>query len=110
ASRCGDHKAPVDWEYLARGVDTIAVYMGVGRLGQFREELLRHGKESSTPVALIENGTTSRQRTITGTLDNIEQLASAYRIGNPAMIIIGEVVKVKEQLMKWASAPSEQIG
>ncbi|AKG34643.1 uroporphyrinogen-III C-methyltransferase [Paenibacillus durus] len=109
-SRCGDHKAPVDWKHLARSVDTIAVYMGVGRLGQIREELLRHGKESSTPVALIENGTTSRQRTITGTLDNIEQLASAFRIGNPAMIIIGEVVKVKEQLMKWASAASEQIG
>ncbi|AIQ12802.1 uroporphyrinogen-III C-methyltransferase [Paenibacillus durus] len=109
-SRCGDHETPVDWGHLARGVDTIAVYMGVGRLGQICEELLRHGKESSTPVALIENGTTSRQRTVIGTLDNIEQLASAFRIGNPAMIIIGEVVKVKEQLMKWTSAPSEQFG
>lgn len=108
ASRCGDPEAQLDWEHLARGVDTIAVYMGVGRLRQIREELLRHGKSGSTPVALIENGTTSRQRTAVGTLDNMEQLASALEIGNPAMIIIGEVVKVKEVLMKLESAPDHQ--
>lgn len=109
-TRCADANDPVDWKRLAAGVDTIAVYMGIGQLSRIQGELLRHGREPSTPVALIENGTTPLQRTVTGTLENISQLAATFKIGNPAMIIIGEVVRVKERLESLESAARSMIG
>ena len=60
---------------------------------------MQNGKAPGTPVAIIENGTTKVQRTISGTLDTISQLAASEKITNPAMIIVGEVVKVREQAM-----------
>ncbi len=109
-SRCHDHASPVRWDILAHSVDTIVVYMGVSQLSHIREQLLLHGKEITTPVALIENGTTSRQRTVTGTLGNIDKLAAAMKITNPALIIVGEVVKVREQLLSLESTAKSQIG
>ncbi|MBT2292578.1 uroporphyrinogen-III C-methyltransferase [Paenibacillus albidus] len=108
-SRCHEQNAPVRWDELARGVDTIAVYMGVSQLGFIREQLLLHGKSAATPVALLENGTTARQRIITGTLDNIDKLAVAMKVTNPALIIIGEVVKVREQLLHFQNEVKSQI-
>ncbi|MEI7027525.1 uroporphyrinogen-III C-methyltransferase [Paenibacillus sp. y28] len=99
-SRCHGDKSPVRWDLLAHGVDTLAIYMGVSQLPYIREELLKHGKPPSTPVAFIERGTTSRQRTITGTLADIHKLAEAVQLRNPALIIIGEVVTVREQLLR----------
>jgi len=109
-SRCSDHESPVRWDQLVHNVDTIVVYMGISQFTDIREQLLRHGKSGNTPVAVIENGTTSRQRTITGTLDHIEKLLAATKISNPALIIIGEVVKVREQLLKLESEARSQIG
>ncbi|AIQ65593.1 uroporphyrin-III methyltransferase [Paenibacillus stellifer] len=109
-SRSSDAEEPVDWKRLADGVDTIAIYMGVGQLPRIQAELLRHGKQPSTPAALIENGTTARQRTVTGTLENIGQLAASLKIGNPAMIIIGEVVAVRERLASLEAAAKSMIG
>ncbi|ASA26279.1 uroporphyrinogen-III C-methyltransferase [Paenibacillus donghaensis] len=108
-SRCHDHEQPVRWDQLARNVDTIVVYMGVSQLGHIREQLLLHGKDAKTPVALVENGTTSRERTITGTLDHIDKLAAAMKITNPALIIIGEVVKVRERLLSLQHTLNAQI-
>ncbi|WP_307589998.1 uroporphyrinogen-III C-methyltransferase [Paenibacillus wynnii] len=109
-SRCSDHESPVQWDQLVRSSDTIVVYMGISQFSEIREQLLLHGKSGLTPVAVIENGTTTRQRTLTGTLNNIEKLLSATKIGNPALIIIGEVVKVREQLLKIEVEARSQIG
>jgi uroporphyrin-III C-methyltransferase len=109
-SRCNDHESPVRWDRLVSGVDTIVVYMGISQFSEIREQLMRHGKQGTTPVAVIENGTTSRQRTVTGTLNNIEKLVSVMNISNPALIIIGEVVKVREQLLNLEFEARSQIG
>ncbi|GLX70033.1 uroporphyrinogen-III C-methyltransferase [Paenibacillus glycanilyticus] len=98
-NRCHGDQEPVRWDLLAHSVDTLAIYMGVSQLANIREELLKSGKAASTPVAVIERGTTSQQRVITGTLADIHKLASSLKVTNPALIIVGEVVKVREQLL-----------
>ncbi|WP_430160222.1 uroporphyrinogen-III C-methyltransferase [Paenibacillus algorifonticola] len=108
-TRCHGDKAPVRWDLLAHSVDTLAIYMGVSQLGAIREELLKHGKVSTTPVALIERGTTSKQRTFTGTLEHIHHLAASVQLSNPALIIIGEVVKVREQLLLAEQLAAQQV-
>lgn len=65
----------VKWESLAKGVDTLAVYMGVSNLPYICEQLIKHGKDQSTPAAIIEWGTTSMQRTVTATLGTIVDVA-----------------------------------
>ncbi|WP_339315422.1 uroporphyrinogen-III C-methyltransferase [Paenibacillus sp. FSL R10-2734] len=108
-SRCPEHVAPIRWDRLAHSVDTLVIYMGVSQLSQIREQLLLHGKDAQTPIALIENGTSVSQRTITGTLDNIDKLAIAMKINNPALIIVGEVVKLREQLIQLQNIVRSQI-
>lgn len=88
------------WEALAKGIDTLAIYMGVSQLPLIVEQLIHFGKKPDTPIALIQWGTTRKQRTVTGTLETIVELASEQQIENPAMIIIGEVVTMREQI-KW---------
>jgi uroporphyrin-III C-methyltransferase len=99
-SRSHDNGPPVRWDLLAHGVDTLVVYMGVGRLEAIREELLKYGKAGSTPVALIERGTTERERIVIGMLDDIGRLAEEESVDNPALIVIGETVRVREQLQR----------
>lgn len=86
----------LNWDSLS-GIDTIAFYMGVGNLRNICHKLMHHGKRADTPVAIIENATTTRQRTITGTLETIYEQAVKAQIRNPAMIIVGEVVRIREQ-------------
>lgn len=109
-TRCNNQADPVRWDALAHSVDTLVIYMGIGGLGEIREQLLKHGKDAATPAALIENGTTDKERTVTGTLGNIDKLASVMKISNPAIIIIGETVKVREQLLGLEKAARSQIG
>ncbi|RYM05433.1 uroporphyrinogen-III C-methyltransferase [Sporolactobacillus sp. THM7-7] len=100
----GHHKSggkeTVDWAKLATGVDTLAIYMGVAGLPHIAAELVRHGRHPSTPVALIEWGTTVGQRTVTTTLRDAAQEAERHEIKNPTMIVVGEVVRLREKL-KW---------
>ncbi|MDP7980928.1 uroporphyrinogen-III C-methyltransferase [Bacillus multifaciens] len=95
-----DAKDEVKWEHLAKGVDTLAVYMGVSNLPYICEQLLKYGKDENTPVAMIEWGTTASQRTITGTLGSIVSVAEREQIQNPSMIVIGEVVRFREKI-QW---------
>lgn len=108
--RCHGDNSPVRWDLLAHGVDTLAIYMGVSQLPAIREELLKHGKSAATPVAVIERGTTSRQRTIVGTLADIHTLAVTMKISNPSLIIIGEVVRVRDQLLHAEQQAVAMIG
>ncbi|WP_078546815.1 uroporphyrinogen-III C-methyltransferase [Litchfieldia alkalitelluris] len=90
----------IKWESLAKGVDTIAIYMGVKNLPFIQKKLVDYGKPSSTPVAVINWGTTTHQRTVIGTLDNISDVVKREKIENPCMIIVGEVVKMRNHI-KW---------
>jgi uroporphyrin-III C-methyltransferase/precorrin-2 dehydrogenase/sirohydrochlorin ferrochelatase len=88
----------LDWASLARDRQTLAFYMGVGRLDAIRSRLLEHGRAASTPVALVENGSTPRQRVIRGTLAELGELADRYRVQPPAVVFVGEVASLAGRL------------
>lgn len=90
----------IKWESLATGIDTLAIYMGVGNLPYICKQLTKHGKPADTPVALIHWGTTDVQKTVTGTLDTIVEMVQQEKVENPSMIVIGEVVKVRKKI-QW---------
>ncbi|KMY54313.1 uroporphyrin-III methyltransferase [Bacillus sp. FJAT-27231] len=98
----------INWQALAQGIDTIAFYMGVGNLSHICTQLIRHGKKPSTPAALIEWGTTAEQRTITGELSLLEQKAKEHHITNPAIVLIGEVVQLREKISWFESINLKQ--
>ncbi|XID92982.1 uroporphyrinogen-III C-methyltransferase [Paenibacillaceae bacterium WGS1546] len=109
-NRCHDREARIRWDLLARGVDTLVVYMGVGKLGEIRAELLRHGKAASTPVALIERATLPDERIVVGTLADIHLLAARMALSNPALIVIGETVRIREGLERLLEAEEAKPG
>ena len=91
----------VDWEKLSTGVGTLAIYMGVGNLRANAETLMAHGRPAETPVALIRWGTTPEQEVLTGTLADIYEKATAAQFKAPAVMLVGESIRLREKL-KWA--------
>lgn len=98
----------IKWEALCH-LDTLAIYMGVKNLPSICEKLLFYGKNEETPVALINWGTTNMQKTIVSTLSNAVADAVKGKIENPCMIIIGEVVKMREKISWFEDAFSETL-
>ncbi len=90
----------VKWESLAKGIDTLAIYMGVSNLPYITEQLMKYGKDEDTPVALIHWGTTNSQQTVTGTLATIVDIVKTRKIKNPSIIVVGEVVKLRDNI-QW---------
>lgn len=86
------------WEHVARSMDTLCIYMGVGKLPEICERLIRYGRPAETPIALVQWGTTGNQQTVTGTLADIVE--KTHHLKNPSMIVVGEVVKLRDQL-QW---------
>ena len=86
----------VYWQHLAQGPETLCIYMGVKRLPEICELLVKFGKTPQTPVALVHMGTATSQHTVTGTLQDITK--KAKEITNPAMIIVGDVVNMREKI------------
>ncbi len=95
----------INWEHLATAVDTVVIYMGVAHLRQITERLITHGRAPQTPVSLVRVGTTPQQRVIQGTLDDIVQKVRAAQLKSPAVIIVGEVNRLREQLRWFDTKP-----
>lgn len=95
------------WHHIAASVDTLCIYMGVAKLQLICEMLVRQGKAADTPVALIQWGTTENQKTVTGTLTDITEKSG--EIEQPAMIVIGEVVKLREELQWFEKMPAAVV-
>lgn len=88
----------IQWESLAKGIDTLAIYMGVGNLPYICKQLLTYGKAATTPVALVHMGTFEQQYTVTGTLETIVDIAQQKDVKNPSIIIVGEVVSLRDKI------------
>jgi uroporphyrin-III C-methyltransferase/precorrin-2 dehydrogenase/sirohydrochlorin ferrochelatase len=84
----------LDWNALARANQTVVVYMGVGTAGTIAARLVAAGREPSTPVAVIENGTRDNEIRAFGTLGQVSEIIQRAGIQGPALLIIGEVVAV----------------
>lgn len=87
---------PVQWQHLARGVDTLVFLMGVQNLAEVVNQLIANGRSPDTPAALIQQGTSAAQKTVTGTLANLVDLSRQIR--PPAITLVGEVVRLQPQL------------
>jgi len=81
------------WSALARSDQTLVFYMGVAQLEHVTKQLMAHGLPVTTPFALIENGSLPQQRTLTGPLQRLPQLASLHDMTAPALLVIGEVTR-----------------
>jgi uroporphyrinogen III methyltransferase/synthase len=90
----------IDWQSLGQGIGTLVFFMGVKNLPDITRKLIAHGKSPDTPVALIRWGTTPGQQTVTGTLDDIAERVKEAGLKAPAIIVVGEVVRLRETL-KW---------
>ena len=88
----------IKWEALVNGVDTIAIYMGVKNFPRIQERLLRCGKSPETPIAFIQQGTLTLQKTVISTLGSASEVLIKENVENPCMIVIGEVVKLREKI------------
>jgi uroporphyrin-III C-methyltransferase len=91
-------ESSLDWESLANFEGTIVILMGVKRLKQNTQQLIKHGKDPKTPVAIIENGTHSDQRVTVGSIESIADIAEDRGVKPPAITVIGDVVKLRNKL------------
>jgi uroporphyrinogen III methyltransferase/synthase len=98
-------ESTVDWAKLATGAGTLVLLMGMGNLAAIAEQLVLHGRSPRTPVAVVRWGTTPRQETVTGTLADIARRARAAGITPPAVIVVGTVVGLREQLRWFDTRP-----
>jgi uroporphyrinogen III methyltransferase/synthase len=95
----------VDWAGVAKFFGTRVILMGVERIGTIAEELMRHGASPETPVAMVRWGTTGRQQTIQGTLATIADVASKADFKPPAVTVVGEAARLRENLNWFEQRP-----
>jgi len=97
-------KSSIDWENIS-AVGTTVFLMGVKNLTHIVTSLIENGRNPGTPVALIRWGTTSDQETLTGTLSNIAELAKEKNFLPPAIFVVGDVVKFRNDLNWFEKKP-----
>jgi len=100
------HEAPekskpsIAWDKISTRSDTLVFLMGMENLAHIVNQLIQNGKPPFTPVAVISQGTSPQQRTLVGTLEDIVSRAKQEGFKPPAVIVVGEVVRLREQL-RW---------
>ncbi len=101
--------ARLDWQALVRPNQTVVVYMGVGGLAQICRGLVEHGMSGSTPAAVVEKATLPEQRVVEGTLRSLPEMAQAQRVAPPALLIVGEVVRLRAKLAWFGQAAAAAV-
>lgn len=99
-----DGSSDLPWADLTSPGQTLVFYMGLVGLPIICEQLVRHGRSADTPAALVQQGTTRNQRVFTGTLGNLPQLVAEHEVHAPTLVIVGEVVKLRDQLAWFEGA------
>jgi len=96
----GKERTAHDWSKLATATQTLCVIMGMKRLGEITSALIAHGRDPSTPVAVVHWGTWWRQQVVEGTVADICERVERAGVANPSVVIIGEVARLRQQ-MRW---------
>jgi uroporphyrin-III C-methyltransferase/precorrin-2 dehydrogenase/sirohydrochlorin ferrochelatase len=99
-----DGTTDLPWSDLVAPAQTLVFYMGLVGLPVICEELIKHGRAAETPAALVQQGTTSNQRVFTGTLADLPQLVAEHEVHAPTLVIIGEVVQLRDKLAWFEGA------
>jgi uroporphyrin-III C-methyltransferase/precorrin-2 dehydrogenase/sirohydrochlorin ferrochelatase len=92
------HIVDLDWTTLSRPNQTVVIYMGLIGLSQICEQLILHGLPRHTPAAIVQQGTTLKQRVVVGDLSNLAEKTAEAELKTPCLIIVGQVVKLREKL------------
>lgn len=95
----------VDWSAYGRQPDTLVVLMGLAELERIASSLVAAGRPAGTPAAVISQGTLPAQRTVTAPLARIAEAAAAAGLGTPALLVVGEVVRLRRQLQWFERRP-----
>ena len=98
-----DGELSLHWDQLARRGQTVVFYMGLQTLPKICAELIAHGLPADWPAAIVEEGTSQRQRVVTGTLGDLPARIEAAGVKGPSLLRVGEVVKLRERLA-WFGA------
>ena len=93
-----DGDPPLDWSALVRSGGTIAVYMGVGRIAVIQQHLRDAGMAMTTPVRVVAHGTMDNEVSVRTTLADLPEAVTQHAITAPAMLYIGEVVRIGDQI------------
>jgi uroporphyrinogen III methyltransferase/synthase len=101
----GKSSSAMEWPRLASAEGTLVFLMGMKNLPRIVDRLIQEGKSATTPVALIRWGTYARQQTVVGTLSDIVAKASKADMSPPTVIVVGEVVRLRDQLNWYESRP-----
>ncbi len=105
SDREGKEWSPEAWKKLATATGTICVFMGMRRIEAITQAVMDGGRDPATPAAVIRWGARPNQRTVTGPLADIAELARAAELSSPAIIVIGEVVAMREKLRWYDNRP-----
>jgi uroporphyrinogen III methyltransferase/synthase len=103
--REGKGWSPDAWRKLATATDTICVFMGMRRIEAITQAIIEGGRDPGTPTAVIQWGARSEQRVVCGRLDAIAEIARKSGLSNPALIIVGDVVTLRETLRWYDNRP-----
>lgn len=95
----------IRWDKLATGAGTIIIFMGIKNLPIITSKLMEHGRDPNTPVAVVRWASTPEQRSVDGTLDTITDIVRENGIKPPALIIVGEVVKLRKTIDWFEKRP-----
>ncbi|KMM83967.1 uroporphyrinogen-III C-methyltransferase /precorrin-2 dehydrogenase [Pseudomonas taetrolens] len=102
-----DGTSNLPWSDLVAPAQTLVFYMGLVGLPVICEQLIKHGRSADTPAALIQQGTTANQRVFTGTLKDLPSLVAEHEVHAPTLVIVGEVVLLREKLAWFEGAQSQ---
>ena len=105
SDRAGKDWSPEQWKKLATATDTICVLMGMRRLKEISNAIIEGGRSASTPAAVIHWGARPEQRVVTAPLERIAEAAAEAGLKNPSIIVVGEVVTLREKLSWYDSRP-----
>ena len=103
-----DGSMNLPWTELVHTQQTIVFYMGLLGLPVICREMMAHGRAADTPIALIQQGTTPNHRVLVGTLETMPAIVEREHIAAPTLIIVGEVVTLREQLAWYEKLPSKE--
>jgi len=104
-----DGSADLDWPSLVRPRQTVVIYMGLGGLPEICRQLILHGAPRDLPIAVVQDGSISTQKVVTGTISNIPERVAQAKLKSPCLTLIGEVVKLHDSLAWFSPATSSAV-
>jgi uroporphyrin-III C-methyltransferase/precorrin-2 dehydrogenase/sirohydrochlorin ferrochelatase len=103
----GDERSTVDWAVLGSSRATLVLLMAIEHLKVITDALMRHGRDPKSPVSVVADGTLPTQRKITATLDTVAHDAAEAGIRPPAVVVVGEVVRIAAQIAELCNSPED---